>query len=58
MEGTNPFTVADAVRQPSVYLLGQCDDDAFRASDVTQTVLVFVLCQLADEFSGRGPLGG
>ena len=54
MERTNPFTVADAVRQPSVYLLGQCDDDAFRASDVTEAVLVFVLCQLADEFSAVG----
>ena len=58
MERTNPCTVADAVRQPSVYLLGQCDDDAFRASDVTEAVLVFVLCQLADEFSAVGPLSG
>src|SRR5262245_11160183 len=36
----------------SAELLGQSDDDALRATDVAQAVLVLVLHQLADEFGG------
>jgi hypothetical protein len=38
----------------SAYLLGQRDDDALRATDVTEPVFVLVLRQLADEFSAVG----
>ncbi len=36
--------------QPSAELLGQCDDDALGAADVTEPIAVLVLLQLADEF--------
>jgi hypothetical protein len=38
------------LRQPSAEPLGQCDDDALGAADVTEPIAVLVLRQLADEF--------
>ncbi len=43
------------LRQPSAELLGQCDDDALGAADVTEPIAVLVLLQLADEFGRTGP---
>jgi len=43
------------LRQPSAELLGQCDDDALGAADVTEPIAVLVPLQLADEFGRAGP---
>ena len=47
--GRHPFSAASAE------LLGQCDDDALRAADVTEPIAVLLLLQLADEFGNTGP---
>jgi hypothetical protein len=38
------------LRQPSAELLGQCDDDALGAADVTEPIAVLVLLQAANEW--------
>src|SRR5215469_5340632 len=42
----------------SAELLGQRDDDALRAADVTEPILVLVLRQLANEFGAMGVQAG
>ena len=46
------------LRQPSAELLGQCDDDALGAADVTEPIAVLVLLQLANEFGAVGVQAG
>ncbi|MGW4142916.1 hypothetical protein ACWELV_40345 [Streptomyces mirabilis] len=40
--------------QPSAELLGQPDEDALRAADVTEQTAVLELLHLADEFGATG----
>src|SRR5918995_2092924 len=50
--GERPF------RQRSAELLGQCDDDALGAADVTEPILVLVLHHLADELGAVAKQAG
>jgi hypothetical protein len=44
-----PRTVASRRFNPLANLLGEPDEDAFRATDVTEPILVLVLRQLTDQ---------
>jgi hypothetical protein len=46
------------LRRPSADLLGQSDDDALGAADVTEPIAVLVLLQLANEFGAVGVQAG
>jgi len=52
--GAGPFEGRERLEE----FLGECDDDACRASHVAESVLVLVLGHLADEFGAVGAQAG